>query len=221
MTNSGLDKYTNFLSKRLKERLPGQTAHLLMSPTSQGKPFREFKPSANAYNSAVLLLITANQDNLEILLTLRSKTLNSHSGQISFPGGRIEQNESIEEAALRETNEETGIDIQKITIIGHLSTLYVPPSNSIIHPVVGFIQRKDIKTTTNTDEVEEIFFVQLNDLYDKNKKFIEKWKFENNEIFVPHWKIHPTVSLWGATAMILSEFLLISEPYFTENKNDY
>jgi 8-oxo-dGTP pyrophosphatase MutT (NUDIX family) len=218
MTNSGLDKYTNFLLKRLKERLPGRSAHKLMSPKSNGQTFRNFERSADASNSAVLLLITMEQDVPEILFTLRSQTLNNHSGQISFPGGRIENNESIEEAALRETNEETGIDIKKIRIIGRLSTLYVPPSNSIIHPVVGIIKKDDIKITINEDEVEEVFFTKVTDLLDSDKKFVEKWDFENQELDVPLWKIHPTVSLWGATAMILSEFLVISKSYFTQKQ---
>jgi len=214
MLFSEFNKYTNFLAKRLKESKPGQNAHQLMSPKTEGQLFRKFEPSATAIPSAVLLLMSIIDNKIKILLTLRAKSLSNHSGQISFPGGKVELNESIEQAALRETQEETGIAPPNIHIIGSLSTLFVPPSDSIIHPVVAWINFENIQLKENPAEVEEIFFVAIDDLFDENNKRIERWDFNGTKVDVPFWKVHHKEPLWGATAMILSEYLVISKSYF-------
>ena len=217
MSFTNLNKYTNFLLKRLKEIKSGHSAHLLMTPKVNGENYRKFEPGPDASKSAVLLLLTGKDNKIKILLTLRAKTLANHSGQISFPGGKIEEKETVIDAALRETEEETGIKPDFIKIIGELSPLFVAPSNSIIHPVVGQIDFNEINLKINNDEVEEVFFVDINDLYDDKKKIIEKWDLNGRKVDVPFWKIHKSIPLWGATAMILSEFLVISKPYFDED----
>ena len=124
-----------------------------MAPRLGKELFRKFKPNGDASESAVLILLTETDNNFEILFTLRAKSLVKHSGQISFPGGKIEKKETIFDAALRETFEETGIEPGSIYIAGELSTLYVPPSNSLIHPVVGFIDQDNIHITINPDDI--------------------------------------------------------------------
>jgi 8-oxo-dGTP pyrophosphatase MutT (NUDIX family) len=205
MTNKLWD-FLNALRHRLQENLPGKDAHTKMAPRLGDELFRSFEPSVNATPSSVLLLLVGDSiENLEILFTLRSSNLPQHSNQISFPGGHRERDETVIDSALRETEEEIGIPSKQIEIIGLLSALFVPPSDTIITPVVGYLPLKpEIKM--NLTEVSECFFVQLNYFLDERNVQQEIWDFAGNKVLVPLWKVHPRVALWGATAMILAEF---------------
>ncbi len=214
--NKSFADFVDFLSEKLQEQKPGQSAHELMAPRLKGELFRKFKAGSKTSDSAVLLLLTGDFNHIELLFTLRAKSLINHSGQISFPGGKIEQAETNIDAALRETYEETGIESEKINIIGELSTLFVPPSNSIIHPVVAYISRNKIDIRINPDEVEEAFFSPLSFFLHESSKQSGQWNINGSIVDVPFWNIHKTTPLWGATAMILSEFLVISKSYFSE-----
>ena len=106
---------------------------------------------------------------------------------------------------MRETSEEIGIPSDGIEIMGELTPIYVLPSNSHIFPVVGY-SKQYLDFRINSDEVEEVFYKPLDFFSFENIK-IEKWNIRGEEIDVPFWEVHPSVSLWGATAMILAEFL--------------
>ena len=207
MNNNGL---ISFLQERLKLTLPGIKAHKQMAPLAMGKLFRSFKPNNNSKRSSVLVLITQteNDDEYAIFFTLRSSKLNSHSGQISFPGGSAEHGETPEETALRETYEETGIASEKITTLGRLSDLYVPPSNSTISPVIGYCPKLPL-LNLNPDEVEESFLVPISNLINPETFKNEEWTIEGKNVTIPFWSVHPTTPLLGASAMILMELLEI------------
>lgn len=177
------------------------------------KQFRSFTPKTDTRNSAVLVLLTKNNDTteFEILLTLRSNNIR-HSGQISCPGGFIEPGEEPVTAALREVYEEVGIPSDNILILGILSDLYVQPSNSLITPVLAYIDFiSDLKI--NKNEVEEVFFVKLNNLIDEGMFKKELWNLNGYEVDVPFWDIHHSTPLWGATAMILKEMLILYDEF--------
>jgi 8-oxo-dGTP pyrophosphatase MutT (NUDIX family) len=203
-----------FLQERISTKLSGIESHLKMAPLLGDEPFRTFKPESNSYQTAVLIILTFNKNDTapSVLLTLRSGNLNSHKGQISFPGGHLENGESSTEAALREANEEIGLISENIKIIGKLSDLYVPPSKSLISPILCY-QINEQEWKINPDEVDELFFVSLNTLLEPSIKVIEKWKIGKELIDVPFWNVHPTTPLWGATAMIISELLDLYEEY--------
>ena len=205
-------EFIDFLSSSVSIELPGQEAHKKMAPILEDKIFRSFKKSKSAKPSAVLILLSGNTDDtLSILFTLRSKNIN-HSGQISFPGGRIEKDESATEAALRETEEEVGIDRKVIRYVAMLSTLYVPPSDSIIQPVVAYIENiPELKLSH--DEVEEAFLIPLNKFIDETHFRKEPWNLNGLDIDVPFWDMHHSTPLWGATAMILSELIELFNIY--------
>jgi len=192
------------LQKRLKKNLPGQKSQLKMAPLIHKIPYRKLVPDKNFYESSVLLLLCKNENSFDILFTLRSNKLASHRGQISFPGGRLEKNETPLEAAIRETKEEVGIVTNNV--IGQLSNLYVPPSKTNITPFIAFSQKMP-DLSINKDEVEEAFFYPLDFFLNEDNKLTEKWNLQNQIVDVPLWKIHKTTALWGATAMILSEFI--------------
>ncbi len=195
-----------FLQNRLGKPLPGLDAQLKMAPdpVSSG-PKRKLNAPEHAYQSSVLLLLFPNEEQeAELLLTLRSSNIN-HGGQISLPGGRIDENENPSQAALREAFEEVGIAKNHIKILGTLSTLYVSHSNNQVTPVVGYMERQP-ELTLNPAEVEEAFTVEVESLANKKNLTVQDWNLRQHTYKVPFWDVH-RVPLWGATAMMLSEFL--------------
>lgn len=201
-----MHSFITFLEKKVKKSLPGQQAQLKMAPKPVQKgPPRQLAPPENAYKSSVLILLFPNENKeLELLLTLRSKDID-HGGQISLPGGRMEPGETTIETALRETHEEVGISSKKISVLGTLTELYVSHSNNLVTPVAGYMDKK-AEVTPNSREVEEIFSVEVESLASKKNLTVENWNLHQYVYKVPYWDVH-RVPLWGATAMILSEFL--------------
>lgn len=211
--------FTDFLTQRLEQPLPGLDAQLKMAPKPlKSGPSRELQAPAGANISSVLILIFPNsEDRLELLLTLRSTDID-HGGQISLPGGRSEEDETSVETALRETCEEVGVDPESIEIAGLLSDLYVSHSNNLVKPVVGFLPQKP-ELTINRAEVEEAFAIELDSLVTKKNLTVENWDLQKYSYRVPYWDVHE-VPLWGATAMILSEFLELYREYKSQFANN-
>ncbi len=200
-----------FLETRLRSALPGAEAQRIMAPRFANGEMRSFTPPHDARPSAVLALMCEEHDELCIVLTLRSERLGSHKGQFSFPGGRMESNESDIEAALRETEEEIGIERSHVQVIGRLSDLYTPPSNSHIFPVVAYCNElPEIKH--NPHEVDDIRIVPLSKLLHEHA-IEEEWNYRGADMRVPLWRLdHPT-PLWGATAIIVSELVSLYQDW--------
>lgn len=181
------------------------------SPLDNSLSTSHYKPThSNFRNSSVLIPIISWKQELEILLTLRSADIN-HGGQISFPGGGSEGSETVEETALREAQEEIGLQPGKTDVIGLLSPLYVGHSDNMITPVVAFLNEAQ-KFTPNPNEVEEIFTVSLSDLVVESNLLDEEWDLRGSPFKVPFWNIH-RVPLWGATAMLLSELMVLYKEF--------
>lgn len=203
-----MDPLITFLQNRLARPLPGRSSQLKMAPEPVGGGTRrEMTPSDDADPSSVLVLLFPNDDKKwELVLTLRSGNIN-HGGQISFPGGRAESGEAPPQTALREAREEIGIEPEAVTVIGQLSELYVAYSNNRVTPVVGFQERRPA-FHINPDEVEEVFAVELDSLLRKKNLTVEDWNLRSHTYRVPYWDVHE-VPLWGATAMMLNELLVL------------
>jgi 8-oxo-dGTP pyrophosphatase MutT (NUDIX family) len=151
-----------------------------------------------------MLLYPDEEQQLHLILTLRTQTIN-HPGQISLPGGRAESGETAVETAMRETEEEIGLETGNIKIAGKLSDLYVQVSDNCVTPIVGFLDYSP-EMKINPGEVKEAFSISLEALLDEKNLTVETWQLHNRDVHVPFWNIH-SVPLWGATAMILSELL--------------
>lgn len=204
MNEKSLKSFLFFLKEQ--KELPSQAAHLKMSPLLNGIPFRKFVPTKDAKQSAVMILLNEDEmSNINVLLTLRSGLLKNHGGQISFPGGRIEVGETPLQAAIRESKEEIGLDENSISVVRELSSIFVPPSNSLIYTFLATTDKNEF--VVNKDEVEEAFFANLDYLADETNIIKEPRRIENNEITVLCWDLNKSEKLWGATAMILSELL--------------
>ncbi|MCB0702465.1 MAG: CoA pyrophosphatase [Ignavibacteriae bacterium] len=206
-------KLFDFLNSRLKSDLPGAKAHIKMAPFGDLERLNNNIARPDAKHSAVLLLIN---EQMELLFTLRSSKLRKHSGQISFPGGRSEEGETYEETALRETEEEVGIKSSNIELLGRMSGLYVPPSNNIIQPIIGRIPNK-IDLVLNPDEVDEAFYVPLESFLSEEKLKTKNTVYNGKPFAYPYWDVHHSVPLWGATAIVMSEFIYIVNEFRENN----
>ena len=159
----------------------------------------------NPRKAAVLALFYPNDKNETcFLLTERATYKGTHSAQVSFPGGKIENTDlSLEETALRETFEEVGVKQSSIKIIRELTDVYIPPSNFLATPFLGFIDKKP-DFILNL-EVENIIEVLVNDLLnDINITTVTMNTSYMKNIEVPCFKLNDYI-VWGATAMMLSE----------------
>jgi len=201
--------FTRFLEQRLSDPLPGREAHQKMMPVpvDPNVEIPEASIDSSGHPSGVLVPIYPDRkNNLHVILTLRTDSIR-HAGQISFPGGRSDQDESVVETALRETKEEIGISSSDVSVKGTLTPFYLYRSHNQITPVVGLLDKKpDMRR--NPHEVEEIITVKLDTLLTEGYIKNEQWELAHNSFRVPYWNFH-RVPLWGATAMIMSELLEI------------
>lgn len=211
--------FISFLNARTSRKLPGQDAQIKMAPEPiAGGKKRQMTPPDDACKSSVLILLFPNENQeLELVLTLRSHDID-HGGQLSFPGGRAESGEQHTETALREAKEEIGIDPCSITVIGQLSDLYVSNSNNLVTPVIGFLGHRP-EFNINPGEVEEVFAVELDSLLHKKNLTVENWNLHTYTYRVPYWDVH-RVPLWGATAMMLSELLELYREFRKETSKN-
>jgi len=202
-----------WLEQRLQQPLPGFEAQRRMIgrvlPTPASIP-------ENARLSAVLGLLFPVKDDLRVLLIRRTEDGHAHSGQISFPGGRKdEEDETLLHTALREAREEVGIDTNEIKVLGQLSSTYIPVSNFHVFPFLAFAKEKPI-TIPNSLEVAYTIEVSLNDLLKEDFKTKTTVTSSADKSFIREvnaYRLHDGGIIWGATAMIISELEVIYAEY--------
>jgi len=203
------DEFIKELKEKFKLPLPGNEAQLRMAPDLRLVMPIDTSHQTNAKQSSVLILLFPNQEDICTVLMKRQDYEGVHSGQISFPGGKFEMSDvTFENNALREAHEEIGIDISKIKVIGELTSLFIPRSNFLVHPIVAYTKSfPDFNIDKN--EVNELIISDLNFFLNK-KNIFEKVFYTNNKIPVtaPYFNLKGH-HVWGATAMILSEFVEI------------
>ena len=196
------------LKERLKKPLPGNEAHR----TTRIKTKSEVTFSnteETAISAAVLILLFPFEDEIQFFLTKRTEDVEHHKGQISLPGGIRENNESLNETALRETKEEVGIDSTKIIISGSLTPFFIPVTGYIVHPFIGWCKKKP-STKIHDVEVNQLFSVSISELMDEKNLQTEQWNIRGYDAIVPYYNFEKC-KVWGATAAILSEFKSILE----------
>ncbi len=202
MTNSEI---ITRLEQRLKKPLPGIAAQKLMA---SGKRKMQLKAPPDAKLSAVLGLLFPKDDLLNLLLIKRIEDGKPHSGQISFPGGRKDDtDDTLLTTALREAQEEVGVQPEQVQVIGSLSELYIPVSNSNVYPYIGYTrQMSDYILSPN--EVQYVLEVPIDQLFDPERKTIREIRpsaFPDMTIKAPAYHWDDDHIIWGATAMIISE----------------
>jgi 8-oxo-dGTP pyrophosphatase MutT (NUDIX family) len=170
----------------------------------------------NARPSAVLCLLYPADDELQLLLMKRREDRTAHSGQVSFPGGRYEQEDAdLQTTALREAHEEVGIAPAQVDVLGALTTLYIPVSNFNVHPFVGYVPSKP-QFVISEAEVSYTIETPLGNLLHNDRKIITD---VSSPIMpglirqVRAYQLEDGTIIWGATAMIISELEAIMKEY--------
>ena len=190
----------------LQQPLPGLAAQLRMAPP--GRPTQMPHTEPPPREAGVLMLLYPKNGALHFVLTCRTERLGNHSGQISFPGGRREPSDvDLAATALRETDEELGVNPDHIEVLGQLTPLYVPPSHFLMQPIVAYTQHAP-NFTPNPNEVAEVIEAPLSVLLDEATKGAQLRALisqNGKQQLTPHYRIADH-TVWGATAMVLSEF---------------
>lgn len=197
---------TDKLTPTLNGMLPGKRAQqrMITQPrTTFDPPYSEDQ----AIPSAVLILLHPAKQDIRFFLTQRTHDVAHHKGQISLPGGVQEKNESLSDTALRETHEEIGIDEDGISILGKLTPLFIPFTGFMVHPFIGWMPDSP-SPKPDTNEVYHLFSVSIIELLNENFVHEETVNFQGQNILLPYY-LFDKKKVWGATAMILSEFKTI------------
>ena len=203
-----INKIAEQIKERLKNPLPGNEAHLTTRiKTKSEVTFPNTQETARP--AAVLILLFPFEDEIQFFLTKRTEDVEHHKGQISLPGGIRENDESLNETALRETKEEVGIDSTKIIISGSLTPFFIPVTGYIVHPFIGWCKEKP-STKIHDVEVNQLFSVSITELMDEKILQTEQWNIRGYDAIVPYYNFGKC-KVWGATAAILSEFKSILE----------
>ena len=171
----------------------------------------QITPRVDEKVSAVLALLAPGEFGAEVLLTRRSTKLSNHQGEISFPGGRVDEGESIVDAALRETPEEVGVHPQLVTVHSELSPLSTFVSRSYIVPVLATVLEKP-ELSMSSYEVDRALWVPLAELVRADTFSWEWWNFDRVEVPEdrPMFFFHlDDETIWGATARMLHELLCV------------
>ncbi|MGQ9801131.1 MAG: NUDIX hydrolase [Candidatus Saccharicenans sp.] len=200
-----LDSILEFLPGRLLAEKPGLAAQLRFCPQPPPSNLTYQEVQDACLKAAVLILIYPKDQEPHLVFIHRTGLGNHHQNQISFPGGGSQAEESIEQTALREAREELGVATEKITIAGQLTPLYVQPSNYCVFPVVA-ISREAHNFEPSPCEVAAVIEIPLAHLLDEHNIRCETWSLRGRQVLVPFYQ-YGEHKIWGATAMILSEFL--------------
>ncbi len=186
--------------------LPGMEAQLRMAPETRKVELRK-KADADTRHSAVLMLFFPKNEQVCLVMIKRAADNSVHSNQIAFPGGKRETEDiSLMHTALRETHEEIGIHPSEVKIIGQLSDLYIPPSNFMVTPFVGIMEKEPVFDPN--EEVERVLVVPLSDLLSRKNTTEKEISTRIGEWIVPCYTLDGEI-VWGASAMMLAEWLAL------------
>lgn len=202
------DSFFNCLQRNLAASLPGRPAQALMAPLPRPGWHPDDRPDEPARQSGVLVLLYCLKGQLHVPLILRPTYDGAHSGQVAFPGGGIEKGDrNLTDTALREAHEELGIAPRDVQVLGALTELYIRPSNYEVYPTVGRLNAKPV-FRPDPSEVAQLLEVPLAALLDPTNQRREQWQLADRSALVPYYAIQGQ-TIWGATAMILSELLAL------------
>jgi 8-oxo-dGTP pyrophosphatase MutT (NUDIX family) len=173
-------------------------------------------PAVHRVNAGVLAVLFEEPDEGEarLILTRRSTGLRTHRGEVSFPGGRLDDGEGPAEAAIREAQEEIGLDPALVTPVGWVHPVMTMVSASLILPVLATVARRPAHLVANPTEVERVFDVALAELADPAVFHEERWTIAGRTIphsadgSFPIWFFEVAGEMiWGATARMIHELL--------------
>jgi len=206
-----MDRIIDFLTNRLQEQLPYYNIqNENIDPILKKFIVQEqTNPKKEHRICATMLVLFEENGEIYFPCILRPQKSRVHPGQIAFPGGgREEQDKDLSDTAIRETLEEIGVVVPKMQIIGDLTDMYVPPSNSMITPKVAFLKKRPVYNI-DPNEVDKVIEVSISGLLDPNNQTIKTIQVQKGiKVNMPAIQIGEYL-IWGATARILKEFILV------------
>ncbi|WP_288448583.1 CoA pyrophosphatase [uncultured Chryseobacterium sp.] len=194
------------IQENLKKELPGEKAHQIMEALSAR--YLTLKPTEKTRKSAVLMLLYPINNDIYFPLIVRNSYDGFHSNEVGFPGGRFEiSDENLIRTALRETQEEIGVNSDEVKILGTLTEIYIGPSDFNVLPVVGFLpHRPNFKPDSR--EVQQIFELKLEYFSDPNIMGCSEISIPGDLVTTPNYDVNGH-KVWGATAKIIIELLSV------------
>jgi 8-oxo-dGTP pyrophosphatase MutT (NUDIX family) len=193
------------LSKHLQLPLPGIEAQKRMLPVMEQADRFDKQAIDKARPGAVLIVLYPKGNSIYFPLIRRPVYSGAHSGQIALPGGKVDkEDKDFEATALREAEEEIAVNKNDIKVLGHLTELFVPVSNFNIFPFIGYInEAPELKAEPR--EVAEIIEADILQFFNPVNYKQEEIKVRSQQFKAPYFDYQGHM-IWGATAMILSEF---------------
>jgi len=208
MKKERLSSILEDLESRLRGPKPGLAAQLRMAPNPRPGQKTYLEVLDTCRPAAVLILLYPRRGDLHIVLTRRTSEVDHHRGQVSLPGGEVDAGETIVEAALREAREEIGVRPEGARVLGVMTPLYIPASNYCITPVVAAMPRRPVFRRAPA-EVAEVIELPLEELLDPATVRREVWTLRGRKTDIPFF-FYRGHKIWGATAMVLAEFVAIA-----------
>lgn len=168
---------------------------------------QNWRPDASTRTSAVLVPLYEQQNELFVVLTRRAATLRSHTSEVAFPGGRTDEGETPIDTALREAQEEIGLDPSLVRPIGELDQFVTVGSASLVHPMVGALPGRP-ELVPAPEEVEHILHVPIAELLSDGVFREEIWEIFGYERPITFFELYGD-TVWGATGAMLRQFLAL------------
>lgn len=199
-------EFLEYIPKIAKENLPGAEAHQKMMPLERIEIFKHLDMSLiNPRRAAVMMLFYPKNKESHLVLIVRNSYPGIHSSQIGFPGGKVELSDiSLAETALRETFEEIGIPSNKINVVKQFTELYIPPSNFMVTPFLGY-STEELTFIPDAREVFGIIELPLSVFLDDSILVTKTLKTSYmEEAGVPAFKFEDFY-VWGATGQMMNE----------------
>ena len=197
------------LEDAFTRELPGAAAQAHLAPIPRRQWPDGFREEQLRHAAGLLLVfptrIDAQSQQAHILLTVRADALGRHGGQVSLPGGVVDAGETFEQAALREAREEVGLSTDLVRVLGALTPLDIPVSGFRLHPIVGVSERRP-PLTPDPREVARIIEPAIDALMAPDCVIHARRARDGVAMTVPGFHLEG-VEIWGATAMVLAEFL--------------
>ena len=222
------------LEAGLRTGLPGPAAHAWLAPVPRRAWPAGFNPARIRDASGLLLVFPKQKEataehaeiaepdhslrsprsprllssgDAHIILTVRADTLGRHGGQVSLPGGVVDPGETFEQAALREAHEEVALPVDEVRVLGAPTPLDIPVSGFRLHPIVA-VHAARPRLMPSDGEVARILEVGVDDLLNPEHFVTSEREREGFALAVPSFRVEG-VEIWGATAMVLAEFLAL------------
>lgn len=194
------------LKQQLEAELPGEAAHVRMAPISRSLSSIA-RAKAEVYReSAVAIILFEDAGEQRIVLIQRQQYEGRHGGQVSFPGGKKdEEDRGLLETAIRESYEEIGVMLRKEEFIGKLTPVFIPVSSFHVEAHVFYLERKP-EFRKDEREVEAVFTIRIEELLDDTRILHTDIPLGNNMHLrnVPYFALENKI-IWGATALMLNE----------------